>query len=254
MNGRRAVIGLSLLCALAFTAFAAPSAQAGTTAFTCVKGGGAQEFTEAHCAANGHNDGNKYGHVGFAGTTNWVSTNKKTANTTVDHTTAILKGTLAGAASELSCTKVDGKGTLTNEEVGGKMQVSGTATVSYRECTVTKPTKGCVVAEPVVAEANVLSVEAGATMGLEFKGKKAGGVFAEIKYENKGAEKCALLNGGKPFPVTGSTVATDKGATSEFTAAHSKLVLGGNAASYTGMETVTSEANGTPLTLTTTSP
>lgn len=250
MTGRRAVIGLSLLCALAFTAFAAPSAQAGTTAFTCVKDGGAKDFTEAHCANNGENDGNKYGHEKFAGTTKWVSTNKKTANKTVDHTTAILKGTLAGAAAEISCTKVDGNGSLTNEEVGGKMKVSGTATVSYSECTVTKPTKGCTVKQPIVAEANISTVEEGATMGLKFTGSKAGETFTEIFFEPK---TCVLFNGGKPFPVTGSTVATDKGATSEFTAAHSKLLLGGNAASYTGIETVTSEG-GTPLSLTTTSP
>ena len=253
MIGRKAVIGLSLLCALVFTAFAAPSAQAGTTAFTCVKDGGAKDFKEAHCAKNGENDGNLYGHVGFAGTTKWVSTNKKTANKTVDHTPAILKGTLAGASSEISCTKVDGHGSFTNEEVGGKMKVSGTAVGTYTECTVLKPTKGCVVKQPIEATANVSTVEEGATMGLRFTGSKAGETFTEIFYENKGAEKCVLLNGGKPFPVTGSTVATDKGATAEFTAAHSKLLLGGNAASYTALETVSS-VGGTPLSMTTTSP
>jgi hypothetical protein len=253
MNGRRAVIGLSLLCALAFNAFAAPSAQAGTTVFTCVKDGGAKDFTEPHCAKNGHDNGNKYGHVGFAGTTKWVSTNKKTANTTTEHTTDILKGTLAGAAAEISCTKADGSGSLTNETVGGKMAVSKFWVIIWSECTVNKPTKGCVVKQPITAEANATTVEEGATMGLRVSGAKAGGVFAEIFFENKGAEKCALLNGGKPFPVTGSTVATDKGATWEFPAAHSKLVLGGNAASYTALHTVTSES-GTPLSMTTTSP
>jgi hypothetical protein len=253
MNGRKAVIGLSLLCALAFAAFAAPSAQAGTTAFTCAEDPNGT-FTEAHCAANGHSDGAKYKHVGFEGTTVWKSTNHKTKNTTLEDTPAILKGTLAGAASELTCTTVKGSGSLTNETVSEKMKVKGTAAVEYTECKVVKPTKGCIVEEPIIAEATVASIEAGETMGLEFKGAKAGGVFAEIKYLNKGAEKCALLNGGKPFPVTGSTVATDKGATSEFTAAHSKLVLGGNAASYTGVETVSSAAGGTPLSMTTTSP
>jgi hypothetical protein len=253
MIGRKAVIGLSLLCALAFTAFAAPSAQAGTTMFTCVKGGGAQEFTEAHCAKNGHDDKNKYGHVGFAGTTKWVSTNKKTANTTVDHTTAILKGTLAGATAEISCTKVDGHGSLTNEEVGGKMRVQGTAVGTYSECTVTKPTKGCTVKQPIIFESNVSTVEEGATMGLRFTGSKAGEIFTEIFYENKGAEKCSLLNGGKPFPTSGSMVATDKGATLEFTAAHSKLLWGGKTVTYTAVDTVTSEA-GTPLSMTTTTP
>jgi len=41
MTGRRALVGLSLICALAFTAFSAASASAaptteGTTAYTCV--------------------------------------------------------------------------------------------------------------------------------------------------------------------------------------------------------------------------
>lgn len=52
MTGRRAIIGLSLLCALVFCASAAPSAMAlkGTTLFTCIKAtGGGAGFSDEHC-------------------------------------------------------------------------------------------------------------------------------------------------------------------------------------------------------------
>ena len=49
MIGRRAVVGLALLCALAFSAIAASSALAveETTAYTCVETPG--DFSDAHC-------------------------------------------------------------------------------------------------------------------------------------------------------------------------------------------------------------
>jgi hypothetical protein len=51
MTGRRAIIGLSLICALAFAAFGAANASAlGTTQFTCKPGTGAG-FSEAHCTS-----------------------------------------------------------------------------------------------------------------------------------------------------------------------------------------------------------
>ena len=51
MIGRRAVVGLSLLCALAFSAFAAQSAVAvkGTTAFTCEPAKEGAGFSDEHC-------------------------------------------------------------------------------------------------------------------------------------------------------------------------------------------------------------
>jgi hypothetical protein len=51
MYGRRAVVGLSLLCALVFCAFAAPSAQAlkGTTITTCKQVGSGATFQDEHC-------------------------------------------------------------------------------------------------------------------------------------------------------------------------------------------------------------
>jgi hypothetical protein len=54
MIGRRAVVSLSLLSALLFSAFAAQSASAtkatNTTTFTCVKGTpGTEQFEDAHC-------------------------------------------------------------------------------------------------------------------------------------------------------------------------------------------------------------
>lgn len=65
MNGCRAIIVLVLLCALALCAFAAPSAVAakGTTAFTCVKGAGAGDFSDPDCEKGVKAGTGGYGHV-----------------------------------------------------------------------------------------------------------------------------------------------------------------------------------------------
>ena len=66
MIGRRATVGLSLLCALAFCAFAAQSASAAkavnTTAFTCVEGA-TKDFSDAHCDTKVTAGTGQYGHV-----------------------------------------------------------------------------------------------------------------------------------------------------------------------------------------------
>src|SRR5689334_16146452 len=64
---RRSAVGLSLICALVFCALSAQSASAAegknTTAFECVKGGGAKDFSDAHCDNNVGAGKGEYGHV-----------------------------------------------------------------------------------------------------------------------------------------------------------------------------------------------
>jgi uncharacterized membrane protein len=63
MTGRRAIVGICMLCSLFISAVAAQSAMAvsGTTAFTCVKDKGT--LIGEHCLTTG--SGFPYGHVAF---------------------------------------------------------------------------------------------------------------------------------------------------------------------------------------------
>jgi hypothetical protein len=66
MSGRKAIVGLSLLCALVFCAFGAATASAagGSTAFTCVKGAASADFEDEHCDKG--KVGGGFGHVEIA--------------------------------------------------------------------------------------------------------------------------------------------------------------------------------------------
>jgi hypothetical protein len=264
MIGRRSTIGIALLCAFAFTAFAAQSAMAqvgtastNTTAFTCVKGGEG-DFADAHCDKK---TGGEFGHAAIT----------KDTTTEVDVSlegTAKLNGTLAGVNTEVTCTKVAsaaGKSFLHNVETSGKHTVTGTVQVNFTVCTVVKPTK-CVIAEPIVTTANAVGVEGlngKKEMGVEFVGEGAEKTFAEIKFANKGAEVCSLLNGGKAFLVKGSVIATganiaeskgsSSGATAKFEDANEMetLEIGAKKASFAGTFTTSMSGGGSPISLTT---
>jgi hypothetical protein len=139
-----------MLCALAFSAFAAQGAAAasnGTTAFTCVKGGGKVDLKGEHCLTTGPLS-NEYGHVevppGVATEIN--ITNKKTG--AEEPSTQILKETIGGIETELRATGLTGIGTQTNSKdaTTGEHFISGTAFLEYTGVTVAKPAgKGCKV-------------------------------------------------------------------------------------------------------------
>lgn len=265
MIGRRAVAGLSLLCALMFCAFAAQSASAqtsnNTTAFTCVKGGGNLDFKDPHCDEKVTPGTGEYGHVEIK--------NNETTEITVDNSTtggatssAVLKSKAFGAAVEITCAKVHGTGTLHNTEPTSKQHtVTGTITVKYTECKVLKPLK-CEVAEPIEVKAEFHGADKTGpnkdTHGVEFF-PHVGTNFVEITFKNKGAELCAL--NGKTFPVKGSAVATgtpspkDKhtGATSIFTdeMTTETLKFSEEKAGFDSITTV-KRIGGNPIALTTT--
>lgn len=127
MNGPKAILSLSLICALVLSALAAPNALAakGTTASTCVKGGGAKDFTDAHCTKAGKGE---FGHVEIApGTsTKFIATNEKTATETTGSTAAVFRFDMKGVVWEFVCGKMSIEGSLTNE-AGSPMKVTGTS-------------------------------------------------------------------------------------------------------------------------------
>jgi hypothetical protein len=283
MIGRRAVVGLSLLSALLFCAFAAQSASAvkstNTTFFTCEKGAGSLDFSKAHCDAGDTVTPGKgeYGHklIPLNTTTEIEVSNEKVTNNTTEDEPVTLKGKVAGAKIDIECTKVttsvdkNGKSesNLHNveTEVAGKKvhTATGTVAVHYSECKVTELAK-CTVKEPIPTRAVVTGVEElGALkneMGLEFT-QDEGKPFFELTFE--GAE-CAVK--GKTFNVTGSTIGTsgptttssqtnrESGATVVFTAANGmqNLKLGPEAAEFSSIFTLTMfGAGGSPITATT---
>ena len=275
MIGRRTTVGLSLLCALLFSAIAVQSASAvkavNTTAVTCVEGGVTKDFSDAHCDTKVPAGTGKFSHEAIP---NDTTTEITTDNTTTGGATdpAVLKGKAFGVASEITCNKVAsqaGKAFFHNIEHAATKQhtVTGTLISSFTECSVQKPLK-CDVKEPIVVEAEgeaVEGLESGGkkeTMGFQVKAK-AGKPFAAITYINNGAEKCAL--NGKIVNVTGSAIATGtpepskankhSGATGTYD--HTKitenkeLLLGGEAAGL-DLTTTVRMTGGNPIALTTT--
>jgi hypothetical protein len=273
MTGRRAAAGLSLLCALAFCALAAPEAPAaGTTAFTCEQGGGALDFSDAHCDSKVANGTGKYGHVMVMEKlgTSVVTSNEKTKEETLAETPVFLLGVVDSWAVTIECTKLSGSGIYTNITDTSKiMQNEGTKiNIKLSGCTVKKPEKNCNVKQPIEINATTITVEnLGAKkdeMGVEFK--PSGEHFAVLEFE-KGIE--CKVSGDNAF-LDGTAIATGKrgssssvtssGATLLFTAAMTKetLKLAGSAAELDSTITMRREAMGgveqNPLVLTTTTP
>ena len=100
MIRRRAVVGLSMLCALLVCALAAQSASGATavntTAFTCVKAESGAGFSDEHCDNEVSKEA-KFKHevVPLNETKSINATNEEVTNSTKDHETAVLKGKLA---------------------------------------------------------------------------------------------------------------------------------------------------------------
>jgi hypothetical protein len=259
MNGRRAVVGLCMLCALLVSAFAAQGASAaGTTAYTCVTGIGGTLRGE-HCLTTG-TESAIYGHKSI---TNNVTTeltgNNETTKGVKDAT--LLKSTIAGAAFTLTGATTTGTGWMTNAEEGGEMFAHGEGTITYTGVTASggckvftdsgagKGEEGVIHTEPLVATTK------GQGDALKFE-PKTPNVFARFLLEgctNPG------LNG--TYTVTGTIKSTTiDGATTNFTHANTTtqntLKLNGVfAAGIEGTLTLKSRLNGTesftPLSATT---
>jgi hypothetical protein len=256
MIGRKSVVALAVLCALAISAFSVASASA-TTAFTCSAAAPTLDKLGAHCLTPTGVTKN-FGHIGFTGTTEIDGSNEKTASETTARSTQTLAGTLSGVATELSCGIVEKKpgtiASMTNkEEPVGTMIAHGEGTLTYKECVVLKPAgKSCVVKEEMVTTELLTAISEGAST-LAFK-PKAGTTFAGITIE-----KCTVEALNNTFPVTGTLKAKVEGATTTANEAEvttqNTLKFGGNKAGLGGSLTISGrvkETTGayTPLVLT----
>jgi hypothetical protein len=220
MMGRRTIVGLSLLSALLCSAFLAQSASAvsatNITMVTCSSKAAVLDFSKEHCRKGDTVEPGKgsFGHVNIVGPTKIAATNQKVTGETKESEPAILKSKVGGAKVTIECTVVenDESTSLENTETEKKHNIKGTSSTKFKTCNVKELTK-CVVAEPIVASANVEGVEGLEgpkgevnVSGLQFKGSGAEETFATIEFKNKGAEACAV--NGKSFPVKGSATAT----------------------------------------------
>lgn len=254
MTGRKTVIGMALVCALALCALAASNAAAsGTTAFTCAENGGEKDFSDAHCDKQVKAGEGKFGHVSIAvGTTQEITvSNEKTASETTAAEPTVLTGTLAGIAVEVVCNSVTGTGTLKNEEVAGAMQAAGNVTMEHSKCTVAKPPT-CSVAEPIVYKNHFKTYQNGTEMGVEYKPENEV-EFGSFVLKNNGAQTCLCKGTYKiegSYEGTAAGSPTGKGATQVFTKEMGKLTWAGHAYTLTGAVTMRLKG-GNPIAFTT---
>lgn len=276
MIGRKVTICLSPLCLLLFL-FAAQGASAATaantTAVTCVLGGGSRDFNDAHCDQKVAAEKGFYGHVAIpnGNTTELEVSNEKTKNSTTESTPAILKGTVFGVTTEISCSKATNAAFVIEEKVIHNATIqnsedifkghtaTGQIKLRLSSCKVVKPAGfGCTVKEPL--ETEILEIRGREElgfgkneMGVEFT---PGGseVFLGITIEG------CLFKG--TFKVTGSAIATGtpaptekhSGATTVFTNAMTKetLKIAGNPAELSASLTARMAGGGSPIAFTTT--
>ncbi|MGD9736123.1 MAG: hypothetical protein AB7V58_11035 [Solirubrobacterales bacterium] len=202
MSGRRTAIATALLCALAISAIAASSASAGGNIYTCVKVEEGAEFDDQHCTSKV--GVLEYKHELIEGWT-WVrQTNANTASETTAAQVVKLLGALSGVVTEVQCTTAEGEGEIGNEGTSA----SGTGTVEYTGCTVTKPAgKGCKVSGGEITT-NLLALTTAGQTGTNVKiSPNSGTEFASVKIES-----CSVPALNNTFPVTGSLIATANGA------------------------------------------
>jgi hypothetical protein len=268
MNGRRAVVGLCMLCALLVSAFAAQSASAvGTTAYTCVKGGKVSPtYNSAHCRPS---DGaGEWSHESIAnGTTTELTGNGK--DDKGNPIPGFLVSTAFGATVELEGKTVTGSGQMTNSIESGEMFASGSGTITFSEVSVVKPANCKVqtdgpskekLEDGVVHTESLKATTKGQADRLKFEPTVAP-TFARFWISTNlppPAAACPLDN--TTFTATGSVTGVPNGATTEFTeadtTAQNTLKLNGAKAGISGSLTIEGRATGsgggyTPLSVTT---
>jgi hypothetical protein len=261
MNGRRAIVGLCMFCALLVSAFAAEGASAaGTTAYTCKAGTGVgKTFNTVHCRPGDPAGG--FGHFSIAN-----NTKTETTANNKDHTGALIPWTLVsttfGATVEFKMEGVSSSGTIENSEENGEMLASGSGTITFTNVTVVKPANCFVQTDGPAKE----KLEVGVIHTEPLKTTTTG-QGDRLKFEPVTAPNIARfwIEGpscplkGTTKTVTGSVTGQPNGATTEFTEAdtttQASLFLNGNKAGLTGSLTIEGRANSSdtykPLSVTT---
>jgi hypothetical protein len=183
MTSRKAVVGVSFLCALAFCAFGAASASAAeTTAGECTDIGGTHDFSDAHCDKAVAAGTGAFGHVLFAP---GALVNATTANDFTGVPSVFkLEAKIAGVTAVVDCNKVSGTGTVSNN-AGPPMSVAfGDATIKFTECFVTQP-EICAGAAVTISEA-VIGVTGPHNLQIS-QAKKIGPTFEELAFHEQNA-------------------------------------------------------------------
>lgn len=246
MLSNRALIGICILSALAFSAFAASSASAvDTTAITCGKGF-TGDFTDAHCKSKGSGE---FGHKEIGGRTAISSTN---INTGIERSVTKLKGVQAGVTLEFQAKVLEGEGEVENSEIVNKskeneMVAQGTGVAHFKEVTVTAPAgKGCVVKGGEVKTKQLTGTTQEQTNTLEIA-PETGETLAEFTVEG-----CSITSLNHIFKVTGLVRGTIEGATLRWThngsTEQNTLFLSGQKVGVEGNGTLSGPGN--PLTAT----
>lgn len=247
MNGYRAVIALVLLCALALCAFAAPSAVAakGTTAFTCVKGGGAGDFSDPDCAKGVKAGTGNYGHVEIEDqldTEVSLSTVESAGVPKFEFVIEKIQGEIfcLGAASGLT--------EMTNEGSTPMEVKTSEVVITFEGCVPigVLAFEECVVTNERITFQGITGKTVKDTMEMEFK--PVGSSLAFFKLE-----KCSNAKLNAFIKVEGSMRAVYEGAYLHFSPETTKgLKVLGEPASLSASLTVQKTKGGNPVSFTTT--
>jgi len=249
MSGRRAMVGLCMLCAFAFSAFAVQSASAatkGTTLFTCVKEEGGAGFSREHCApGDAVTTGAKFKHVPVAEntTTEVTGTTINTEGVPVPpRLFSVQSGVEEELESKLAHILYENEGSkswVTNakDPETGEHYYHGEVWLRFTEVSVIKPKeKGCKVVGGEVTTKKLKETTKGQGDEILFE-PASGTVFAEFTIEG-----CSILALNGLYKVEGKIKAQPNGATVNTTLANTKtqgtLKLRGQIAQFESSFTV----------------
>ncbi len=246
MTGRRAIVGLCMLCALVFSAFAAQSASATTTLFTCKKSPAkptGEKFSGAHCKKSDTSPTGEWRHeeVPVNTTTEITGTTEDTSgNLTPSQLHSVVSGVeveLESASAHILPELGGVKSWIENRISGKEHYYFGEAWVRYTGVKVLKPAgKGCKVVGEEVTTNKLKFTSEGQGENTKFE-PAAGTVFAEFTVEGC---TIAALNG--KYEVKGSVRGQPDGATINFsrttTTAEKTLTLRGQVAGLASSVTV----------------
>ena len=240
MMGHKSLIGIVMLCALAFSAFAAANASAAQKAVTCSSTAPTKTFGDAHCTGAG----STFGHTTIAdnAVTTITGSNAKTAFSTTAARVLKLRGQLGFHMVEIQCTGATGHGTLTNKSAP-TAHVEGEGIIKYTGCTVTAPSgMGCVVTGGTFTTNNLLATTEGRAAGKLHIKPATGVTLASISISGCTIVSTVPVTGALTAQVSGATITTIHNAVT----AEEELEFGGVGAGLDGALTISMAEGSTP--------